>query len=86
MEVGKIREIQNPRKQLLLLVRARTKKGKTLTLRTLVDTGAEANLIRKNLLPPPHVKVHQPPILGHRGWYTYGGGHEGGFPQTHFHG
>ena len=60
-EVGKIRELQDNRKQLLLHLRARTIDGKKLTLRALVDTGAVANLLCKGLLPPRPCNIHETP-------------------------
>ena len=61
-EVGKIRELQNGRKQLLLHIRAKTQQGRPLTLRALVDNGAEANLIRKGLLPPHIMQISKNPL------------------------
>jgi hypothetical protein len=52
LQVGAVKELKDGKRQVLLDVRARGSDGRKLVLQVPVDTGAEANLIRKDLVAP----------------------------------
>ena len=61
-QVGTIKKTHDGKRQLMLDVRARCSDGRKLVLRVLIDTGAEANLIRKGLLAPELMKTSLKPL------------------------
>ena len=62
LQVGAVKEHKDGKRQLLLDVRARGSDGRKLVLRVLVDTGAEANLVRKGLVTPELLKPAKTPL------------------------